>query len=304
MVYTLTVNPALDYTMNLCENLKSGKTNRSLNESYTFGGKGLNVSYILNELDTDNTALGFYGGFAGEEIINLISKAGIKNDFIRLNNGTSRINVKLKGDEETEINGSGPEVDGNAISKLFQKIDTLKDGDALILSGSISKGMSAQFYAEILEKCKNKSILTVVDATGKLLTNTLSYNPFLIKPNRDEIEELFGKDISIDEGAHRLIEMGALNVLVSLGKDGAKLYTQNGKKFTLKAPDGNAVNTVGAGDSMVAGFVAEYLKTSDISSSFIYGVASGSATAFSYSLAKKEEIIKLADILKEDIHFE
>lgn len=304
MVYTLTVNPALDYTMILSDMLEIGKTNRSLKESYTFGGKGLNVSYVLNELGTSNTALGFCGGFVGEKIINLVSEAGIKTDFIRLKNGTSRINLKLKGNKETEINGIGPEIDEHSISTLFQKIDTLKDGDALILSGSILKGMSAQFYAKILDRCKNKSILSIVDATGKLLTNTLCYNPFLIKPNRDEIQELFGKNVSVDDGARRLTEMGALNVLVSLGKDGAVLYTQNGKKFTLSAPDGNAVNTVGAGDSMVAGFVAEYLRTSDLVSSFIYGVASGSATAFSPYLAKKEEIIKLIDTIKEDIHFE
>ncbi len=290
MIYTLTVNPALDYTMKLSGDLVTGETNRSFFEEYTFGGKGLNVSYVLKELDVENTALGFYAGFTGQEILRLAKDNGITTDFIRLNNGASRINMKIKGDKETEINAVGPEIEKNAVEELFKKLDTLKDGDGLILSGSVPKSLSDDFYAQILKRLENKDLLIVVDATGELLTCALCYHPFLIKPNNQELKELFGNDISVEEGAKKLKEMGAKNVLISLGESGAYLLAENGKSYTMKAPQGKVINTVGAGDSMVAGFIAEYIKTKDFCSALKMGISAGSATAFSEKLATGKEI--------------
>lgn len=290
MIYTLTVNPALDYTMKLSGDFTIGETNRSCFEEYTFGGKGLNVSYVLKELNTDNTALGFYAGFTGEEILRLANKSGIKTDFIRLEKGASRINVKIKGEKETEINATGPEISKEAVDELFKKLDKITDGDGLILSGSVPKNLGDNFYAEILNRLKDKNLLTVVDATGKLLTNALCYNPFLIKPNLEELKELFGDNISVEVGAKRLKEMGAENVLISLGGLGAYLLAEDGTEYRIKAPKGKVINTVGAGDSMVAGFIAEYIKTKDVSSALKMGISAGSATAFSSSLATADEI--------------
>ncbi len=295
MIYTLTVNPALDYTMKLSGALVTGETNRSFFEEYTFGGKGLNVSYVLKELDVENTALGFYAGFTGQEILRLAKENGITTDFIRLDNGANRINMKIKGDKETEINAVGPEIDENAIEELFKKLDELKDGDGLILSGSVPKSLADNFYAEILKRLKHKNLLTVVDATGELLTCALCYHPFLIKPNHQELKDLFGDSISVEEGAKKLKEMGAKNVLISLGGSGAYLLAENGNTYNIKAPNGKVINTVGAGDSMVAGFIAEYIKSKDFSSALKMGISAGSATAFSKTLATGNEI---KDVLK------
>lgn len=295
MIYTLTVNPALDYTMKLSGGLVTGETNRSFSEEYTFGGKGLNVSFVLKELGVENTALGFYAGFTGEEILRLAKENGITTDFIRLYSGASRINTKLKSDEETEINASGPEIEKKAVDELFKKLDTLNNGDGLILSGSVPKSLGDNFYAEILKRLNNKDLLTVVDATGKLLTNALCYHPFLIKPNHQELKELFGENISVEDGARKLKEMGAKNVLISLGDSGAYLLAEDGNSYSIKAPTGKVINTVGAGDSMVAGFIAEYIKTNDACSALKMGISAGSATAFSKTLATGKEI---KDVLK------
>lgn len=294
MIYTVTFNPAIDYVM-YTQGVKMGETNRSSNEEIYFGGKGINVSLVLKELGIGSKALGFIAGFTGLAIESYLKEKGINTDFVRLNGGFSRINVKIKGGEETEINGRGPEIDDDKIEEFLLKTDDIKDGDTLILSGSIPGSMPNDIYEKILERLSDKNIRIVVDATGDLLKNTLKYKPFLIKPNKEELGDLFGKTLETIEDivdcAKKLKDMGAENVLVSMAGDGAVLVDADGNVHVEPAKNGVVVNSVGAGDSMVAGFLAGADKGYDYALKL--GNASGAATAFSRGLASKEEIDRL-----------
>lgn len=301
MVYTLTLNPAIDYIVNV-DNYKQGEVNRTSGEKLLAGGKGINVSTVLKNLGSDTKALGFLAGFTGEIIRKMLDEDKIKNDFIFLENGYSRINVKLKTDEETEINGQGPEISEKFLNELYKKLAYIKSGDALVLAGSIPKSISSDIYCEILEKLSDKSILTVVDATGELLKKSLKYNPFLIKPNRSELEELCGHKLEtlddISDAARELKKAGAKNVLVSLGADGALLVTEDNQVICRKAVKGNVINSTGAGDSMVAGFIYGWLEKDDYSYALDMGISAGSASTFSENLATKEEIEKIYELLQ------
>lgn len=296
MIYTVTLNPSIDYVVHI-DKLISGVTNRTSSEEYYFGGKGINVSHVLAELDLDNTALGFVAGFTGEAIEKGTSHPRIKTDFIHLKEGVSRINVKIKSDEETEINGQGPHIDDEALEAFMKKTDGISDGDTLILSGSIPKTMPDDVYERILERLKDRNVRIVVDATKKLLVKALKYRPFLIKPNRQEISELFGVKVEDEETtlfyARRLQEMGAKNVLVSLGGDGAMLLDETGRVHKAAAAKGRVLNTVGSGDSMVAGFVAGCMLKNDYAYALRLGTACGGATAFLPGLATREKIDEL-----------
>ena len=301
MIYTVTLNPSIDYVVHI-DKLVSGVTNRTISEEYYFGGKGINVSHVLAELDLDNTALGFIAGFTGEAIEKGTEHPRITTDFIRLREGVSRINVKIKSDEETEINGQGPHIDDEALAAFMEKTDGIKAGDTLILSGSIPKTMPDDVYERILERLKDREVRIVVDATKKLLVNSLKYRPFLIKPNRQEISEMFGVEVKDEETtlfyARKLQEMGARNVLVSLGGDGAMLLDEFGRVHRASAVKGKVVNTVGSGDSMVAGFLAGYLTKKDYAYALLLGTACGGATAFLPGLATREKIEELLSILE------
>lgn len=291
MVYTVTFNPAIDYIMQIDE-LINGKTNRSVSEEIYFGGKGINVSCVLAQLEVPTTALGFVVGFTGEALENEVKRQGVKTDFIRLKDGCTRINVKLKGDKETEINAQGPHIDDEAIEKLYEKLDSLVSGDTLVLAGSVPSSMPEDIYEKILKRLLGKGIRFVVDATNDLLLNVLKYKPFLIKPNIHELEEIIGKELKTDEqiaaAAKELQEKGAVNVLVSLGKDGAMLIDEYGEVHKQPALGGKPVNTVGAGDSMVAGFIAGADKS--YAEALLLGSAAGGATACNKGLATKHDI--------------
>lgn len=293
MIYTVTFNPALDYIMHTGR-VNIGETNRSKSEEIYIGGKGINVSLILRELDTDSTALGFVAGFTGDEIESRLIQKGVKTDFVKLEYGNTRINVKIKGESETEINGKGPDIDKTALSAFFSKLKALDDGDTLILAGSIPGSLPETSYSDILEAVSHKKINTVADASGKLLVNVLKYRPFLVKPNTFELSEIFGSmpqnEDEIIEDAKKLRDMGARNVIVSMAGDGAILLDETGKVHRRAAASGKVINSVGAGDSMVAGFVAGYAKTSDYEYALKLGAACGAATAFSSDLATKEKI--------------
>ena len=283
MVYTVTFNPAIDYVVHTGE-MKLGSTNRSNREEMYFGGKGINVSVVLRELDIQSKALGFTAGFTGEAIENGLAEMGIDTDFVHLKNGNSRINVKIKSAEETELNGQGPDIDDEAVNNLFAKLDKLQDGDTLILAGSIPASLPSDIYEKILERLAHKNIRTVVDATKDLLLNVLKYKPFLIKPNNHELGEMFGvtltNDEEIEKYARKLKEMGAVNVLISMAG----------------VCNGKVKNSVGAGDSMVAGFTAGILQ-GDYEYALKLGTAAGGATAFSDGLAQKEKIAELLETL-------
>ncbi|MBR4659794.1 MAG: 1-phosphofructokinase [Clostridia bacterium] len=298
MIYTVTLNPSIDYVVHIGK-LISGITNRTTSEEYYFGGKGINVSHVLAELELDNTALGFVAGFTGEAIEKGTKAPRITTDFIHLKEGVSRINVKIKSDEETEINGQGPHIDDAALEEFMAKTDAMKDGDTLILSGSIPKTMPDDVYERILERLSGRDIRIVVDATKKLLVNSLKYRPFLIKPNRQEISEIFGVEVNDEDTtlfyAKKLQEMGAKNVLVSLGGDGAMLLDEFGKVHKQGVAKGRVLNTVGSGDSMVAGFVAGCILKNDYAYALRLGSACGGATAFLPGLATREKIDELMD---------
>ena len=288
MIYTVTFNPAIDYVVRTGE-MKVGVVNRTESEEIYFGGKGLNVSIILNELGIKSEALGFVAGFTGEAIENGMAKDGIKTDFVHLDNGFSRINVKIQSSFETEINGQGPEISEENIEELFKKLNKIQDGDTIVLAGSIPASLPSDIYERILEYLKNKKIRAIVDATGDLLMNVLKYKPFLIKPNNFELEEIFGVELKtaedVSEYALKLKEMGAVNVLVSMAGDGAILADENGKIHACGVCSGTVKNSVGAGDSMVAGFIAGCEKKS-YEYALKLGTAAGGATAFSDGLAK------------------
>ncbi len=296
MIYTVTLNPALDYTLNLpC--LLQGEINRSSSEEFFVGGKGINVSIILNELGVSSTALGFIAGFTGDEIERQLKEKLIKTDFVKLEKGNSRINVKLRADFETDVNCQGPQITNADMERLYEKLKYLKQGDVLVLAGSIPKGMPSDTYEKILEAVKERKVKTVVDAEGDLLLKTLKCKPFLIKPNHLELAAALGKPLNsedeIIEGAKLLKEKGAQNVLVSIAEKGAVLVDEKGEIHKMEAPEGSLVNSVGAGDSAVAGFIAGYLKQGDYIYALKLSIASGSATAFSLGLATKQKIEEL-----------
>lgn len=295
MIYTVTFNPAIDYIVHTGD-MELGSVNRSSAEEIYFGGKGINVSAVLRELGLDSVALGFTAGFTGRAIEEGLADMGVKSDFVRLEKGFSRINVKIKSSLETELNGQGPDIPKEAQEELMQKLDMLSDGDILVLAGSIPGSLPSDVYEKIMERLQGKNLKVVVDATKDLLLNVLKYKPFLIKPNNHELGEMFGRKLETTEEialyAGKLQEMGAVNVLVSMAGDGALLLDENGKVHTCGVCKGKVKNSVGAGDSMVAGFVAGSLD-GDYSYALKLGTACGGATAFSEGLAKKELISEL-----------
>lgn len=297
MIYTVTLNPSIDYIVNLNQ-LVEGRVNRVSMEYFYAGGKGVNVSQILNEHGIRNCALGFISGFTGDFIQDTLTKKGIKTDFIRLSEGYSRINMKIKTDqEETEINGMGPKLPQEEIDRLYRQLDALTSNDTLVLAGSIPATLSEDFYEKVMKYVQKKEVKVVVDATKNLLLNVLKYRPFLIKPNHHEIAEMFEVTITkTDELLHygtRLKEMGARNVLISMGGEGAILLAENGEIYRSNVPKGTVKNSVGAGDSMVAGFLAGFEKNACYEEALRLGAASGSATAFSSDVATLDEIMKL-----------
>ena len=302
MIYTVTFNPAIDYIVRMDKALDPGMTNRSVSEDCFFGGKGINVSTVSKHLGIESTALGFAAGFTGKAIVESLVEKGIREEFITLKNGISRINVKIKSDEETEINAQGPKISDEAYNELLEKLDGLQKDDILILAGSIPSSLPSDVYEIILERLYGKGIIFVVDATKDLLLNVLRYKPFLIKPNNHELGEMFGTvlktDDEIEEHAKKLQEMGARNVLISMAGDGAMLITEDGQRFRVGVPEGTVKNSVGAGDSMVAGFVAGYMKTGDYRVALNMGTAAGSATAFSDDLATGDLINSIYETLQ------
>lgn len=303
MIYTITLNPSIDYIVRL-DDLKLGITNRTTSEEYYYGGKGINVSLVLAELDMDSTAYGFVAGFTGKAIENGIRNDRIITDFIKLKEGISRINVKIKAGVETEINCQGPHIDETELERLLQKIDRIATGDTLILAGSIPNTMPDDVYERMMERIRFKKVRIVVDATKKLLVNSLKYKPFLIKPNRQELSEIFNVDVQTEEDivhyAKELQKMGARNVLISLGGEGAMLIDENGHKHKAGVLKEKVINTVGSGDSMVAGFVAGYEKTRDYAYALKLGSVCGNATAFLSGLATKEKINELLDKFEKE----
>lgn len=293
MIYTVTFNPSLDYIVKV-DNIRFGETNRSTGEQMLPGGKGINVSVVLNNLGMPTTALGFIAGFTGDEIERNVKDFGCKTDFIRLSEGLSRVNLKLKSDKETEINGVGPHIDEYSVKQLLQKLDRLNSEDVLVLAGSIPNSISSTIYLDIMERLRDKGVMVVVDATKDLLMNVLEMKPFLIKPNKHELEEIFKVEITSKEEifhyARKLREKGARNVLISMAGDGAIFVGEEEREYISPAPKGKVVNSVGAGDSMVAGFIAGYLSKKDYHHAFKMGLSAGSASAFSEQLATKSEI--------------
>ncbi|MBR1855130.1 MAG: 1-phosphofructokinase [Lachnospiraceae bacterium] len=296
-LYTVTLNPSLDYLVTV-EQFRLGMTNRTTSEKLVPGGKGINVSIVLRNLGFDSTAFGFKAGFVGEEIERRLDQMGIRTAFIPVERGVNRINIKLTSVDGTEINGAGPVIGEQEIVQLFQKLDLLGEGDVLFLSGSVPSSLSTDFYMDIMGYLENRGVWFVVDASGQLLYNVLAYRPFLIKPNRQELGELFGlktaevewKQQDVIPYGKKLQEMGARNVLISLGGDGAVLLTEEGQALTQNAPKGCVVNSVGAGDSMVAGFMAGWLEKEDYTYAFRKGIAAGSASAFSEEFCTREQV--------------
>lgn len=293
MIYTVTFNPSLDYIVTV-EDFKLGMVNRTCEEIMFPGGKGINVSIVLKNLGMDSTILGFTAGFTGKEIQRRVTEMGCKEDLIPISNGLSRINLKLRSNEESEINGMGPVIDEEAINALYKKLDLLKEGDVLVLAGSIPSSMPETMYRDIMKFLENKGVMIAVDATRDLLVNVLPYHPFVIKPNNHELGEIFHVTLKEKDDvivyAKKLQEQGARNVLVSMAGDGAVLVAEDGSVYTSEAPKGKVINSVGAGDSMVAGFLYGYLTSHDYKTAFKMGISSGSASAFSENLATREEV--------------
>lgn len=293
MIYTVTFNPSLDYIVTV-DDFKLGLTNRTTSELMLPGGKGINVSIVLGNLGIDNTALGFTAGFTGKEIVRRVEELGVKSDFIPIEEGFSRINLKLKSIDGTEINGSGPVISQEKIDQLMEKLHVLTSKDILVLAGSIPSSMPDDMYSKIMAELQNTGAMIVVDATRDLLVNVLQYHPFLVKPNNHELGEIFDVELKTREDvvpyARKLQEMGATNVLVSMAGEGAVLVAADGSVSAAPAPKGTLVNGVGAGDSMVAGFIAGWMEKHSYEHAFHMGVSAGSASAFSELLATKEEI--------------
>lgn len=304
MIYTITFNPSLDYIMHV-DDFCEGETNRSSNEKIYPGGKGFNVSTILAQLKIPTTALGFVAGFTGDEIEKQLKLRNLNCELCHLENGMSRINVKMKGKHETEINGAGPHIPLSKLEELFNRLDKLNDEDILILAGSIPSSLSSSLYEDIMKRLKDKNIKVIVDATNDLLMKVLPYHPFLIKPNHRELEELFNTSINSQDElimyAKKLQDMGAVNVLVSLGKDGALLASEDQHIYYCPGAKGTLINSVGSGDSMVAGFLGGYLLKNDYKEALHLGSACGGATAFSEDLALKETIDEVYQQLKVEV---
>lgn len=301
MIYTVTLNPSIDYVIKV-KKLVKGHINR-VNEEHVYpGGKGINVTRILKNLDNDSIALGFVSGFTGDYIINSLEELNLESNFIKVKDGFTRINVKIKSEEETEINGQGPQISDEELNRFYEVIDQLVDGDILILSGSIPSCLDERLYEDIMKRVEYRDIKVVVDATKNLLLNVLKYKPFLIKPNNNELAEMFNVELNNTEDiifyAKKLKEMGAKNVLISMGKDGALLVSEDNQVFLSSVAKGEVVNSVGAGDSMVAGFISGYLKSNNYEEALRLGAASGGATAFSSDLATRELIDKLIKEIK------
>ena len=298
MIYTVTLNPSLDYVVDV-DDFELGRTNRAVSERLYAGGKGINVSFVLKNLGFESTALGFSAGFTGEEIKKQIQERGITENLITVLNGQSRINIKLRGQQETEINGMGPDIEKEHIQQLLKKLSVLSPGDYLILAGSVPMKINDTINYDILKTLDKKGIKAVVDTTGDLLLNVLKYHPFLIKPNIHELSELFSTEIKTKEDVVqyglKLQDMGAQNVIVSMAGDGAVFICENGEIYKSEAPKGVVKNSVGAGDSMVAGFLAGFCETKDFAKAFKMGVCTGSASAFSEDLATKEQVRQVMD---------
>ena len=296
MICTVTFNPSLDYIVSV-DDFKLGLTNRTSSELLLPGGKGINVSTILTNLGIESTALGFIAGFTGTEIVRRAERIGIRSDFIRIEEGISRINVKLKSIDGTEINGMGPDISSEKVTELMEKLEVLGEGDVLVLAGSIPSTMPDDIYSRILEGLEGKGVTFIVDATGDLLLKVLKYHPFLIKPNNHELGDIFHVELKTREEVvpygKKLQEMGARNVLISMAGEGAVLVAEDGSVYDAPAPKGVLVNAVGSGDSMVAGFTAGWIEKKDYRHAFYMGVASGSASAFSEYLATRDEIMDL-----------
>ena len=301
MIYTITFNPALDYVV-WVENFTPGAINRTVKENIFYGGKGINVSAVLANLGYASTALGFVAGFTGDEIERGVKALGFSSDFIRVQKGMSRINMKLKSAGETEVNGMGPDIAKEDVEELFCKLESLKKGDVLVLSGSIPASIDSRIYESILARLDGKGVLAVVDAEKDLLLNVLKFRPFLIKPNNHELGDMFGVALKTQDDiiryAKRLQQMGARNVLVSMAGDGALLLTESGQAHQQGVAKGTVKNSVGAGDSMVAGFLAGYLENGDYAHALRLGTAAGGATAFSDGLGEKEDIMRLYKTLE------
>ena len=297
MIYTVTFNPSLDYIIQV-DNFTVGAINKTYFEKILPGGKGINVSIVLSNLGHESIALGFMAGFTGNEIENRLKDYGCGTDFIQISEGLSRINVKMKTNEETEINGQGPLISKDELETLYAKLDQIKAEDLLVISGSIPSSLPDNMYELIMQRLSNKKVKIIVDATRNLMKKVLPYHPFLIKPNNYELGEIFDVELKTRESvipyARKLQEMGAVNVLVSMAGEGAVLIDENGKVYQRQAPKGQVINSVGAGDSMVAGFIAGYLESNgDYEKAFLKGIAAGSASAFSENLASKEEVNEL-----------
>lgn len=313
MIYTVTFNPSLDYIVGV-DGFKTGKVNRTAEELILPGGKGINVSIVLQNLGMESIPLGFAGGFTGEEIRRLLKERKVEEQFVRVKKGISRINVKLRSlenmpdgektvSEESEINGMGPEIRGEELETFYRQLDTLQKGDILVLAGSIPTVLPSTIYRDIMKRLQKRKVMIVVDATKDLLVNVLEYHPFLIKPNNYELGEIFGVTLQTKEDvvlyAKKLQEMGAGNVLVSMAGDGAVLVAEDGSVYRAEAPEGRVRNSVGAGDSMVAGFLYGYLNSGTYEDAFYYGICSGSASAFSENLATRKEVEKLLKKMKQ-----
>lgn len=300
MIYTVTFNPSLDYIVRV-NDFKTGQVNRTCYEQILGGGKGVNVSIVLGHLGHESTTLGFTGGFTGDALKQLLWKQGVNTDFIEVKEGFTRINVKMKSDQETEINGQGPKITPENVETLFTKLDDLKDGDILVISGSIPNTLPDDMYERIMKHLQSKKIEIIVDATNDLLVNVLKYHPYLIKPNNHELGEIFHVELNtrseVIPFAKKLQELGARNVLISMAGEGAVFVSEMGEVMESEAPKGKVVNSVGAGDSMVAGFITGMLETNNYEEAFRMGICTGSASAFSENLATREEVNALLSVL-------
>lgn len=302
MIYTLTLNPCIDYAVYV-DSWEEGKVNRAGKGRSFAGGKGINVSIVLTNLNCPNIALGFVGGYTGKEIERIVKNKGVKSDFIKIDD-ESRINVKILGKNETQFNGDGPDIDEKSVALLYKQLLKLKSGDYLVMSGSIPQSLPTSFYSDICKYIEDKGVKTIVDTTGQSLLGVLKYEPFLIKPNHYELGELFGVELKtreeITQYAKKLVELGAQNVIISMGEDGALFINKDGAFEYVQAPKGKVVDTVGAGDSVIAGFISEYVTTLSAKRAFYRAVATGTATAFSDELATKEESDKLYKLIKKE----
>lgn len=300
MIYTLTFNPALDYIVNITD-YREGFVNRTNNEKILPGGKGINVSVVLSNLSVENTALGFVGGFSGNYLISLLEERNINTDFVFIDGGNTRINLKIKSNKETDINAQGPLIKETDVELLLKKMDNIKDGDYLVLAGSVPSSLSDTIYCNITQRLSKKKVNLIIDAERNLLKETLKFKPFLIKPNHHELSDICNEKLSdIDDiinAALSLQKMGARNVFVSMAENGGVFVSENNDVFVSPAPSGNVINSTGAGDSLVAGFLSEYIVSNDYKKAFIKGICSGSASAFSHNLATKDEIENLYQVL-------